>query len=81
MKSIARDHVRQQFAQYGMSDVPDDLLDQYAEEQLKNKDNQAQYVEQIIDQKLIPAVKKMVKLNMKDVTLDEFRKMMEGEKQ
>ena len=77
MKSIARDHVRQQFAQYGMSDVPDDLLDQYADEQLKNKDNQAQYVEQIIDQKLIPAVKKMVKLNTKDVTLDEFKKIME----
>ena len=78
MKSIARDHVRQQFAQYGMSDVPDDLLDQYADEQLKNKDNRAQYAEQIIDQKLIPAVKKMVKLNMKDVTLDEFKKIMEA---
>ena len=78
MKSIAKDHVRQQFAQYGMNDVPDDMLEQYAEEQLKNDDNRAQYVEQIIDQKLVPAVKKMVKLNMKDTTLDEFRKMMEA---
>ena len=78
MKSIARDHVRQQFAQYGMSDVPDDLLDQYADEQLKNTDNRANYVEQIIDQKLIPAVKKMVKLNTKDVSIDEFKKLMEA---
>ncbi len=78
MKSIARDHVRQQFAQYGMSEVPDDLLDQYADEQLKNTDNRANYVEQIIDQKLIPAVKKMVKLNTKDVSIDEFKKLMEA---
>jgi len=37
MKAIARDHVRQQFAQYGMSEVPDDLLEQYAEKQLKEE--------------------------------------------
>ena len=79
MKSIARDHVRQQFAQYGMNEVPDDLLEQYAEQQLKDKDTQAQYVEQIIDQKLVPALKQMVKLNVKDVTLDEFKKIIEAE--
>ena len=78
MKSIAKDHVRQQFAQYGMSDVPDDLLEQYADEQLKNEDNRSSYVEQILDQKLVPELKKLVKLNTKEVTLDEFRKMIEG---
>ena len=78
MKSIAKDHVRQQFAQYGMSDVPDDMLEQYADEQLKNNDNRAEYVEQIIDQKLVPALKQMVKLNTKEVTMDEFRKIVEG---
>jgi trigger factor len=78
LKSIAKDHVRQHFAQYGMSDVPDDLLEQYAEEQLKNKDNTQNYVEQIIDQKLAPALKQIVKLNTKEVTIDEFRKLMEA---
>ena len=78
MKSIAKSHVRQQFAQYGMSDVPDDMLEQYADEQLKKNENRAEYAEQIIDQKLVPAVKQMVKLNTKEVTPEEFRKMMEG---
>ena len=78
MKSIAKDHVRQQFAQIGYSDLPDDVLDEYAEKQLKDGNSHAEYVEQIIDQKLVPAVKKMVKLNTKEVTIDEFRKMMEG---
>ena len=79
MKSIAKDHIRQQFAQYGMKDVPDDMLEQYAEEQLKNNDNRAEYVEQIIDQKLVPAIKKIVKVNTKELTMDEFRKMIEEE--
>ncbi len=78
LKSIAKDHVRQQFAQYGMNDVPDDMLEQYADEQLKNENNTQNYVDQIIDQKLAPAVKKLVKLNVKEVTLDEFRKLMEA---
>ena len=78
LKAIAKDHVRQQFAQYGMNDVPDDMLEQYAEEQLKKGDNSQEYVEQIIDQKLVPAIKKLVKLNTKEVTIDEFRKMMEA---
>ena len=77
LKAIARDHVRQQFAQIGYSDVPDDLLEEYAAKQLESDDNRQQYVEQILDQKLVPELKKMVKLNVKDVTIDEFRKMME----
>ena len=78
LKAIAKDHVRQQFAQYGMNDVPDDMLEQYAEEQLKKGENQNEYVEQIIDQKLVPAIKQIVKLNTKEVTIEEFRKMMEA---
>ena len=77
LKSIAKDHVRQQFAQIGYSDVPDDMLEQYADEQLKKDDSKAEYVEQIVDQKLVVALKGIVKLNTKEVTLDEFRKMME----
>ena len=80
LKAIARDHVRQQFAQYGMSNLPDDMLDQYADEQLKNEENRNSYVDQIIDQKLVPALKQMVKLNVKEVTMEEFRKLMEPAK-
>ena len=77
LKAIARDHLRQQFAQYGMSNLPDDMLDQYVDEQLKSEENKSNYVEQIIEQKLVPALKPMVKLNVKEVTMEEFRKMME----
>ena len=35
LKAIAKDAIRHQFAQYGMTNVPDDVLENYAAEQLK----------------------------------------------
>lgn len=77
LKQVAKGAIRQQFAQYGMNDVPDDVLDNYAEEQLKKRENIEGYVERAIDVKLMHALKQVVKLNVKEVTLDEFNKMMQ----
>ncbi len=35
LKAVAKEAARAQFAQYGMSNVPDEYLDNYAEEMLK----------------------------------------------
>jgi trigger factor len=77
LKAIAKDAIRAQFAQYGMSNVPDDVLENYAEEQLKKRENVENFVERAIDMKLTQALKGVVKLNEKEVTLDEFNKMMQ----
>ena len=76
---MAKDSVRQQFAQYGMNNVPDDVLDNYAEEQLKKRENIEGYVERVLDVKLMHALKQVVKLNKKEVSFDEFNKLMSGE--
>lgn len=78
LKTIAKDAIRMQFAQYGMSNVPDDVLENYAEEQLKKRENIENFVERAIDMKLTQALKNVVKLNEKEVTLDEFNKMMQA---
>lgn len=78
LKAIAKDAVRQQFAQYGMNNIPDDVLENYAEEQLKKRENIDNFVNRAIDVKLTQALKSVVKLNTKEVTLDEFRKLMEA---
>ena len=78
VKQVARTDIRQQFAQYGMSDVPDDMVENYAEQQMKKKENVDLYVERAIDIKLVQALKKTVKLNVKQVSLDEFNKMMQA---
>jgi len=78
LKTIAKEAVRQQFAQYGMGNVPDDVLEQYAGEQLKKRENLDNYVDRAVDQKLVEKLKTVVKLNEKSVTLEEFNKMMRG---
>ncbi len=79
LKVIAKEAVRQQFAQYGMSNVPDDVLENYAAEQLKKRENIDNFVDRAVDMKLTEKLKTVVKLNEKEVTLEEFNKMMRGE--
>lgn len=78
VKRVAMEAVRAQFAQYGMANVPDDVLENYAEEQLKKRENIDGFVDRAVDLKLTEKLKTVVKLDEKSVTLDEFNKMMEG---
>ena len=78
VKRVAMEAVRAQFAQYGMSNVPDDVLENYAEEQLKKRENIDGFVDRAVDLKLTEKLKTVVKLDEKSVTLEEFNKMMEG---
>ena len=77
LKAVAKEAIRAQFAQYGMSNVPDDVLDNYAAEQLKKRENVENFVDRAVDVKLTAALKGIVKLNEKEVTLDAFNKMMQ----
>ena len=77
VKRVAKEAVRAQFAQYGMANVHDDVLDNYAEEQLKKRENIDNFVDRAVDLKLTEKLKTVVKLDEKTVTLDEFNKMME----
>ena len=78
LKSVATEAARAQFAQYGMSNVPEEYLDNYAAEMLKKRENVDSLVDRAVDIKLTEALKKVVKLNEKSVTLDEFNKMMQA---
>ena len=66
---------KMQFAQYGMMEVPEELLNQYAQEMLKKKDQTEGLVTRAIEQKIAAKAKETVKLNEKTVSLDEFNKM------
>ena len=71
----AKTVTKMQFAQYGMMEVPEELLNQYAQEMLKKKDQTEGLVTRSIEQKIAAKAKETVKLNEKTVSLDEFNKM------
>ena len=64
MLEIAKKATRAQFAQYGMMNVPDDLLDKYASDMLKDK--------------IIATIKSHVTLNEKNISVEDFYKMFEN---
>lgn len=71
----AKTVTKMQFAQYGMMEVPEELLNQYAQEMLKKKDQTEGLITRAIEQKIAAKAKETVKLNEKTVSLDEFNKM------
>ena len=77
IKAMAREATRAQFAQYGMMNIPDELLDNYSKEMLKKRETVDGLVNRAIESKLTAALKKEVKLKSKKVTVDEFNKLFE----
>ena len=60
-----------------MSNVPDDVLENYAAEQLKKRENIDNFVDRAVDQKLVEKLKTVVKLTKKSVSLEDFNKTMQ----
>ncbi len=77
IKEAACEAARAQFAQYGMSNVPDEYIDNYVNDLLKKQESMDAFVDRAIDSKLTQALKKSVKLNEKEISLDDFNKMLE----
>ena len=78
LKEAAKETARAQFAQYGMNNVPDEYIENYANDMLKKKEYVDGLVDRSIDRKLTDALKNVVKLNEKEVSLDDFNKAVEG---
>ena len=77
LKNVAKEAARAQFAQYGMSNIPDEYLENYAQEMLKKRENVDGLVDRAVDVKLTAALKDVVKLNEKDITLEDFQKLLQ----
>lgn len=73
----AKEAVRAQFAQYGMTNVPDDLLENYSKEMLQKKESVEGLANRALDAKLIASLKKAAKLKKKTVSVEDFNKLFE----
>ena len=73
----AKANVRAQFAQYGMTNIPEEMLTNYATEMMKKKESIEGLVNRAIETRLAASLKQTVKLDEKSVSLEEFNKMFE----
>jgi len=75
--NIAKEATKAQFAQYGMLNVPEDILENYAQEMLKKKESVEGLVNRAVEAKLSTALKTKVTLNNKTVSMEEFNKLFQ----
>ena len=74
--AIAKENTRMQFAQYGMMSVPEEMLENYAKEMLKKKENVEGLVNRAVESKLAAALKEKATLNNKEVSMEEFNNLL-----
>ena len=79
MKIIAMQAARAQFAQYGMMNLPDEMVENYANDMLKNKDNARNLLDRAMENKIIDSLKATLGVTEKQISLDDFRKFFEKE--
>lgn len=77
INAYAKQIAKAQFAQYGMVGLDDAILDNYAKDMLKKEDQLKNIVERVAENKILASVKEAVKLNEKDITIEDFNKLFE----
>ena len=75
LMATAKNITKIQFAQYGMINVPEELLENYANEMMKKQEQVENLVSRSLDGKLSVELKNVVKLNRKSVSVEDFNKM------
>ncbi|GHT38183.1 trigger factor [Bacteroidia bacterium] len=71
----AQNAARVQFAQYGMSNVPDNMLDNYVGEMLKKQETVRGLADKVYENKLIAILKEQATLQPKEISIEDFQKL------
>jgi trigger factor len=80
IRAAAKDATRAQLAKYGMTTVPDDLLEHYSSEMLKNEDTVRNLIDKALETRLTAVMKEKLTVTEKVVSVEEFQKLFETEK-
>lgn len=75
LMATAKNVTKMQFTQYGMINVPKEMLDNYANEMLKKQDQVESLVNRSVENKLSTVLKNVVTLNHKEIRIEEFNKL------
>jgi trigger factor len=77
VENYARKMAKAQFAQYGMIGIDDQIVNNYAKDILKKEETLKNIVEKVAEEKVFSIIKEAVKLDEKQVSIEEFNKMFE----
>ena len=76
IQEFARQTTRAQFAQYGIDNIPEHLLESYSQEMLKKKETYRSLGDKVFEDKLIKILREQVTLEPQEISLEEFQKLL-----
>lgn len=78
VRALAKEMAAMQFRQYGLNNVGDEHLENYANHMLKNEEERRKLVARKQEDVIVATIKDKVTLDVKEVSFDEFNKMLEN---
>lgn len=77
VEAYAKKIARSQFAQYGIPNADDQMIEPYVQEMLQNENQLNAIIDRVTENKVVDIIKEAVKLDVKEVSIEEFNKMFE----
>lgn len=81
VKQTAKMMARQQFAQYGMANPPEEAIDRFADDILKDKKTIDRIRQNTVDMKFFTGLREAVTVDEKEVTPEEFNALFKDEQE
>ena len=75
VEGFAKRIAKMQFMQYGLMNVEDEMLANYAQEMLKNENQLRNIVERLVEDKIYEAIKGVAKIEPKKISQEDFDKL------
>ena len=75
VEEFAKRIAKMQFMQYGLMNVEDAMLANYAQEMLKNENQLRNIVERVVEDKIFEAIKGVAKIEAKTISQEDFDKL------
>lgn len=75
LKQVAKMMTYQQFAQYGMTNMDDTVIENYANHMLKEKEYRQRIIENVSENKVFNVLHNTVNIDNKTVSLEEFKQL------
>ena len=75
IKNASMRMARDMFAQYGMSNMPEEYVEKYAQEMMGKEEMRTRILDNAIDEKIVAAIKTTITIDDKNISFEDFNKL------
>ena len=75
--ATAKQMAAQQFAMYGMANLPEEYYDDYAKKMLEDQSQMENIINKTMNDKVVAHIKEKVSLKSEAITMEDFKKLYE----